>query len=161
MPERWDCLYVDQIGPEDGRIYLKSPLKYGNMYQITDISSDEQKVRKSIPAKGGPIIGLSNESKVLKATAIATAFNRSNLPSPKSKGLVLRAFKGKTAYPGLLESLIKTQKETLRLKGSTDWIIYISPEEKFFIIINKYICDELPEVQSKKIQEYMEYLLKE
>lgn len=156
MPERWDCLYVDHI-ESDGRIYLVSPPKYGNMYQITDISSDEKKVRKSIPKEGGPIIGSSNESKVLKATAIATALNRSNLAL--SNGLVLRAFMGKTAYPGLLQSLIKTQKESLRVKGSTDWIIYISPEIKFFIIINKFKCDELSETQSKKIQEYTEYLL--
>ncbi len=154
MPERWDSLYVDRI-ESTGRIFLMQPQEYGVMYKGQAETSN--KVRKSIPRECGYIKGCTNENKILIATAIATALNRKNLES--SKGLIVRGFKGRTAFPGLQTALIKTRRESLRVKGSTGWIVYISPAERFYSIVNgKYKGEELTEHQSKMIHNCIDYI---
>lgn len=147
MVERWDSIYVDRI-EQDNRICLTSPRIHGYMYLKTDGDTDEFKVRKSIPKDIFPFEGQSQDNKIFKATAIATAMNRSDLKS--SNGLVLRTSKSRISFPGLQESLIQTKKENLTIKDSMNWLIYISPQERFFSIVdNCYKYNEL----SKKITE--------
>ena len=156
MPERWDCIYVDRMY-SNGRIYLTQPQEYGFMYVTKSNSPSKPKVRKSIPEKCGPVKGSSNKNKILIATAIATALNRKNLKS--SNGLILRFFKGRTPLPGVKTILIKTQGKGLRVKGSTGWVVYISPEERFYCVTDKrYIGDELTERQNKIIHGCMQYI---
>ena len=156
MPERWDCIYVNRVH-SNGRIYLTQPQKYGLMYTSEIDTPNKVKVRKSIPKECGHIKGSSNENKILIATAIATALNRDNLKS--SNGLVVRTFKGRTSFPGLKAALVKTQGKNLRVKGSTEWMIYISPKQRFYSIINKkYRGNELTEQQNKIIRSCIEYI---
>ncbi|MFQ5874518.1 MAG: hypothetical protein ACE5JL_12055 [Dehalococcoidia bacterium] len=131
MPERWDCIYVDRIAP-NGRIYLTQPQKYGFMYRSRGQASDEARVRKAIPPECGQLKGTSNENKILIAVSIAAALNQDKLKS--SEGLVVRGFIGQTPFPGLQTALIQTKRKNLRVQGSTGWIVYISPEERFFAI---------------------------
>lgn len=157
MPERWDCIYVHKIKPS-GRIYLAQPQKYGVMYRSQVETFNKVKVRKSIPRECGQIKGSSDENKILVATAIATALNRTNLKS--SNGLIVRGFEGRTPFPGLQTVLIGTQGKSLRVKGSTGWVVYISPEERFYSIINgRYKGDELTEQRSKMIHGCIDYIL--
>ena len=153
--ERWDCIYVDRINP-DGRIYLTDPQQYGFMYSAEKGEMSETKVRKSIPTKCGQIIGLSNDKKILKATAIAAAFNRTKLK--KSKGLVIRGFKGQTPSPGLQIALIKTEGKHLRVERSKEWLVYVSPDGKFFSITDSHKGEELLEEQSKMIHECVKHV---
>ncbi len=154
MPERWDSIYVDRI-ESTKRIYLTQPQEYGFMYMGQVETSD--RVRKSIPRECGQIKGRSNENKILIATAITTALNRNNLKS--SKGLIVRRFKGQTPFPGLQTALIKVHGKSLRVKGSTGWIVYISPEERFYSIVNgSYKDKELTKQQSKMIHNCIEYI---
>lgn len=156
MPERWDCIYVDRIKPS-GRIYLTQPQKYGFMYINKAEALDKPKVRKSIPEEFGQIKGRSNENKTLKATAIATARNRTELKS--SNGMVVRGFKGRTPLRGLQTALIEAEGKGLRVKGSTGWLVYISPEETFYSIINgKYKGDQLTGQQTKMIHSCIDYI---
>ena len=157
MPERWDCIYVDRIEPSR-RIYLTQPQKHGFMYISRAETFNKVKVRKSIPRECGHIKGSSNENKILVATAIATASNRSNLKC--SNGLIVRRFEGRTPSPGLQTALMETQGESLRVKGSTGWIVYISSEERFYSVMNgRYKGDELTEQQSKRIHSCIDYIL--
>lgn len=143
MPERWDCIYVDRIKPS-GRIYLTRPEEYGPMRR-------GQKVTKTICKVCGQLKGSSNETKILIATAMATSFNRTRLK--RSNGLIVRGFKGRIPYKGLPTALIKTRGKSLRIKASTGWIVYISPEEKFYSVINgRHKGDELTGQQSKMIR---------
>lgn len=156
MPEKWDCIYVDRVH-SNGRIYLKKSQKYGLTYVSEIDTPNKAKVRKSIPRECGPVKGSSNENKILIATAIANALNRKNLKS--SKGLILRFFKGRTSLPGLKTVLIKTQGKSLRVKGSTEWVVYISPKERFYCVTDKrYIGDELTERQNKTIHGCIQYI---
>ena len=150
MPERWDCIYVDRIR-SNGRTYLTQPQEYGLM-------RGDQKVTKSISTPCGQLKGYSNETKILIATAMATAFNRTRLKC--SNGLIVRGFEGRTPVPSLQRALIRTQGKNLRVKGSTGWIVYISPEERFYSIIDgRYKGDELTEQQSKMIHSCVDHLL--
>lgn len=159
MAERWDCIYVDRIWQDD-RIYLTNPQIYGHMYLKKSGDNDEVKVRKSIPKDIPPFEGLSQDNKILKATAIATAMNGSDLKS--SNGLVLRGFKSKTPFTGLQEALIKTKKENLRIKGSTGWLIYISPQEKFYLIVDGYYkSNELSRSNTEMINKCINHIVKE
>jgi len=157
MTERWDCIFVDRI--EGRRIYLTKPQKYGCMYEnVKRDSSEEIKVRKTIPKECGIIKGLSNENKVLCATAIAVAYNRNKLKS--SNGLIVRGFKGRTPFPGLQTALIETQGMNLRKKGTTGWLTYISPNEEFYYIRDAKSRGEklLPEL-AEKINSCIEYIM--
>ena len=126
MPERWDCIYVDKIKP-GGRIYLTQPQKYGFMYISQAETFNKVKVRKSIPRECGEIKGSSNENKILVATAIATARNRTDLKS--SNGLTVRGFKGRTPLPGLQTASIETKGKGLRVEGSTGWVVIYPPKK--------------------------------
>ena len=145
MPERWDCLYADRI-TEEGRIVLKKPPEYGLMYNSA--GDDQPKVRKSLPRECGDIRSNSEGDKIQKATAIATIFNRPKLNS--SKGLVVRGFRGRTPLPGLQRVLIKTRGKALRRKGSTGWLVYVSPDERFYEIADRDLGDELTIEQASK-----------
>ena len=159
MVERWDCIYVDRID-QDSRIYLTSPQIYGRMYLKTDRDTDEIKVRKSIPKDIFPFESHSQDNKILKAIAIAATFNRSDLKS--SNGLVLRGFKGRTPFPGLQASLIQTKKENLRIKGTTGWLIYISPQERFFYIVDDYYkYNEISKNDTEMLNKCINYIEKE
>ena len=150
--ERWDCIFVDRI-ESDGRIYLTQPQKYGHMYA----GDGAKKVRESIPtAPCGQIAGSSNESKKLKAIAIATAYNRQSLNS--SNGLVARGFE----YDGHVK-LVRAMppqiagERTGRIGGTTGWIAYVSleeDEEEFYLINGengRYKSAKLPGTQSALI----------
>lgn len=159
MAERWDCIFVERIDPR-GRIYLTNPQKYGYMY-ITQAGtpSEETVVRKSIPVECHQIKGSSNENKILIATAIAAALNRNDIKN--SNGIVIRGFKGRTALPGLQTALIKTQGKTLREKGTTGWLVYVSPAEVFHAINGRFIGDKLSQEQVEKIKGCISYIEKE
>lgn len=150
MAERWDCIYIDRVD-SNGRIYLTQPQEYGLMRR-------DQKVTKSVLTACGQLKGSSNETKILIATAMATSFNRSDLKS--SNGLIVRGFKGRTAIRGLQTASIRTQRKNLRVKGSTGWVVYISPEERFYSIIDgRYKGDELTQQQSRMIDSCIDYIL--
>ena len=85
--EEWDCIFVNRIG-SDGRIYLTQPQKYGYMF-----ANHGGKVKKSMNTPCGQIKDSSNVSKMLRAIAIATAYNKDDLKASKY-GLVLRGFLG-------------------------------------------------------------------
>jgi hypothetical protein len=157
MPERWDCIFVDRIGPK-GRIYLTQASKYGHMYVAENHTpAEEPKVRKSIPRDCGPIKGMSNESKILCATAIATALNRNDIRS--SKGIVIRGFKGKTPFPGLQTALAKIEGKTLREEGTTGWLVYVSSNEEFCHIADeRFIGEELSAERTAKITECIRHI---
>jgi hypothetical protein len=128
MPERWDCMFVDRIEP-DGRIVLAWPPEYGFMYADAEGNPSVEKVRKSLPDRCGSILGGSNESKVLMVTAIVTALNLKRLTS--SNGLIARGFSGKTPIPGLQTALNLTRGESLRIRGTTGWLVYVTPQQNF------------------------------
>ena len=148
--ERWDCIFVDRI-ELDGRIYLTQPQEYGFMYTRHGPANMDVKVRKSIPTLCGQIEGSSNVNKMLKAIAISTALNRQCLKS--SHGLVVRGFEDKHGLS--LQSIMPPRINggvTGRIEGTTGWIAYVSPEERFYFIDGKYKSDELPEKQSELIR---------
>jgi hypothetical protein len=150
LPEKWDCLFVNRINSVSRRIYLEKPPDYGFMYLSKDGTINEKKkVRNSIMRECGQIKGSSNENKILIATALAIAFNRKRLKT--SDGLIIRGFKGRTPFPGLQTSLIITKGQSLRIKGSTGWLVYVSPEEKFYTVTGKYLGNELTTQQHVKI----------
>lgn len=157
MPERWDCIFVDRIGSK-GRIYLTQPAKYGYMYVVEDgTPAEEPKVRKSIPIGCGSIKGLSNESKILFATAIATALNRKLLRS--SNGMIVRGFRGKTPFPGLQSALTTTRGGTLREEETTGWLVYVTSREEFCYVANaKFIGEELPREHIENIAGCMRHI---
>lgn len=138
MQERWDCIFVERID-STGQIYLTRPLKYGYMYKSREGAPSE--VRKSVPKECGEIAGLSDENKILLATAIATALNRNKIKS--SGGLIVRGFSGKTPFFGLQTALIKTQGKSLRTEGTTVWLIYVSPTEEFHHVEGRHFGDKL------------------
>lgn len=149
MAERWDCIFVERIDSE-GRIYLTNPQKYGHMYETQyGTCSTDSKVRKSIPKDCGPIKGASNESKILSATAIAVAYNIEEIKS--SNGLIIRGFNGQTAFSGLQTALIELQGKTLRERGTTGWLVYVSPIEEFYHVDEKYIGEKLAPESTEKI----------
>ena len=150
MAERWDCIYIDRVDSNE-RIYLTQPQEYGLMRR-------DQKVTKSVLTACGRLKGSSNETKILVATAMTTAFNRTNLKS--STGLIIRGFEGRTPVKGLQTVIIEIQRKSLRVKESTGWVVYISPEERFYSIINgRYKGDELTQQQSRMIHSCVDYLL--
>jgi len=156
MVGRWDCIFIGHID-SNGRIYLTKPQEYGLMYLSRDgTPAKETKVRKSIPKQCGSIEGSSNENQILIATAFASVCNRKKLKL--SDGLVLRGFEGETPLEGLQTALIRTQGKSLRIRESTGWLVYISPEEKFYSIIGKYLGEELSTQQYEKIRNAIQYI---
>ncbi len=157
MPERWDCIFVERISPK-GRIYLTQPPKYGHMYIAQDrTQAEDPKVRKSIPPDCGPIKGLSNESKILCATAIATALNRNNIKS--SEGIIVRGFKGRAPLAGLQTTLTKTQGKTLREEGTTGWLVYVSRNEEFYGVADeRFVGEKLSAERVDKIGGSITYI---
>jgi hypothetical protein len=129
MPERWDCMFVDRI-ERNGRIVLARPADYGFMYADAEGNLSVEKVRKSLPDRCGSIFGGSNESKILMVTAIVTALNRKGLTS--SNGLIVRGFSGKAMSPGLQTALNLTRGEGLRNRGTTGWLVYVTPQQNFY-----------------------------
>jgi len=150
--ERWDCLFVDRIDKE-GKIFLRKPQEFGYIYiDVNGKPSSEFKVRKSIPKSVGNITGESNEKKILKAIAIMTTLNKNKLLS--SSGLILRAFKGETPFPGLQTAKQEVLGQGLRIQGSTGWIAYISPDIKYYSVVNnRYLGEELSNEQTGIISE--------
>jgi hypothetical protein len=128
MPERWDCMFVDRIEPDD-HIVLAWPREYGFMYADAEGNPSVGKVRKSLPDRCGSIFGGSNESKVLMVTSIVTALNLKKLTS--SNGLIVRGFSGKPPVPGLQTALNLTRSEGLRIRGTTGWLVYVTPQQNF------------------------------
>jgi hypothetical protein len=121
-------MFVDRI-ERDGLIVLAHPAKYGFMYADTEGNPSVEKVRKSLPDRCGRIFGGSNENKILMVTAIVTALNLKRLTS--SNGLIVRGFSGKTPVPGLQTALNLTRREGLRVRGTTGWLVYITPQQNF------------------------------
>ena len=156
VEEKWDCLYVDRI-ENDGQIVLEKPQRYGIMYisQKRDFYKTG-KVRKSIPKECGEIKGSSIESKILVATSIATALNQYDLSS--SEGLVVRRFKVRTPLPGLQTALIETRGSGLRDKGSTGWLVYISPEEGFYHIVGTKLGERFPTELTEKVRSCIRFI---
>lgn len=118
------------------------------MYITADGRPD--KVRKSIPTSCGSIKRQSNESKILIATAYATALNLQKLR--ESNGLVVRESSGRTPFPGLQTALIQTRGEGLTIKGTTGWLVYISSDEQFYAVKGGYKANKLSEEQSSLVR---------
>ena len=157
--ERWDCIFADRIEP-DGRIYLTSPQQYGFMYTSGNLEVETPKVRKSIPGECGPIKGSSNKDKLMIAIAISTAFNKKRLGG--SSGLVLRGFTGGTPFATPETWIVNSPGTGLRVKGTTGWIAYVSPDMKFHMVVNdRYKDNELPDQQTRTIHGCVECMLSE
>ena len=101
MAERWDCIYIDRVDSNE-RIYLAQPQEYGLMRR-------DQKVTKSVLTACGRLKGSSNKTTILVATAMTTAFNRTNLKS--STELIIRGFEGRTPVKGLQTVIIEISEE--------------------------------------------------
>ena len=159
-PERWDCIFVDRVEPS-GRIYLTNPQRFGDMYFSANSDIGTRKVRSSIPKWGcGTLIGSSTEAKFLKAIAISTVFNRQRLK--ESVGLILSGFIGGKFFATPDTWIVNSPGKGLRVKGNTGWIAYISPNERFYSIINgRYKGNELLDYQVKAIHNCIKYLVTE
>jgi hypothetical protein len=154
--ERWDCLFVDRVS-HDSRIDLTNPQEYGAMYVSPSVGDKPRKVRNSIPKDCGPIRGLSNEDKLLKAIAISIALNKTQLV--KSNGLVVRGFIGGTPFATPDAWIIKSPGIGLHLKGTTGWIAYVSPFLRVYAITGgRYKGNELRARQAHAINGCVEYI---
>ncbi|NQW21897.1 MAG: hypothetical protein HQ475_00470 [SAR202 cluster bacterium] len=144
MPDRWECAFVDRI-ESDAKIVLSKGRQFGLMWPRTESLPDALiKVRKTLPLECGQLTGRANDNEILKAAAIATAFNRPAIN--QSSGLVVKVFRGLPAGSGRQTALLKTQGRSLRNRGTTEWLIYISPEGQYFNIRNKrFMGSELPQ----------------
>ena len=143
MPDRWECVFVDRI-ESSGRIVLTNRPLFGLMWSRSEDSPDASiKVRKTLPHECGQLTGRANDIEILKATAIATAFN---LPAiNQSAGLLVKRYRGLPAGSGRQTALSKTQGRSLRNRGTTEWLVYISPKSRYFNIVNKrFKGHELP-----------------
>jgi hypothetical protein len=157
--ESWDCIFADRVGA-DGRIYLASPQQYGVMYVSTKPDIKGRKVKHSVPTECGPIRGAYKEAKFLIAVAICTAYNKQQLKT--SGGLVLRVFSQGTPFATPETWIVNSPGIGLRVKNTTGWIAYVSPNGKFHTVINnRYKGNELPGKQTEAIQECIEHLLSE
>jgi hypothetical protein len=154
--EKWDCLFVNRV-TSDNRIYLTNPQEYGVMYVSLPVGDKPRKVRNSIPIDCGPIRGLANEDKLLKAIAISIAFNKERLL--KSNGLVVRGFIGGTPFSTPDAWIINSPGIGLHLKGTTGWIAYVSPSLRVYTIINgRYEGGEVRARQAEAINGCVEYI---
>lgn len=142
--ERWDCIFVGRIG-SDGRIYLTQPQKYGYMY-----ANHGHKVKESMNTPCGQIKDSSNVSKMLRAIAIATAYNKDDLKAPS--GLVLRGFLGGKPFATPETWRVNSPYIGTRVKGTVGWIAYVSHKEEFYWINGRYKSDKLTEAQSDLIR---------
>ena len=144
MPERWESVFVKRI-ESNGRIKLTKGAPFGLMWpRNEDFPDASLKVRKTMPQHCGQLIGRAGDVETLKAAAIATAFNLPELS--QSNGLVVKHFRGLPAGSGRQTALRKTQGRALRNKGTTEWLVYISPETQYFNIVNKrFKGQELPQ----------------
>ena len=159
MPERWDCLFVDRIeSPE--RVVLVTPPRYGDMYSKPEGQQvSDPKVRLSLPELCDAVNGRSNESKVLRATTLAIAYNKDDLA--QSNGLIVRVWDSRPRNPGLQTMLNITKRETLRVKDTTGWQVYVSPDMELFVMYGKNRKEELPEDLSRRIKVCVEQLSRE
>jgi hypothetical protein len=112
------------------------------------------KVRKDIRTECGPLKGASYENKVLIATAMAVAWNDDLLK--KHNGLVLRRFIRGTPFATPDTWIIGSAGIGTRVKNTTGWVVYASPEGKYYAVLDKYLGNELPSDKSQLIQECIE-----
>jgi len=154
-PERWDCIFVNRI-TQEGRIYLTSPQQFGVMY-TSNSDIYPAKVKKSIPKECGPIKGSSNENKLTIAIAIAAAYNKERVQT--SGGLVLRGFIGGTPFATPGTWIINSPGIGLRVKGTTGWIAYISPDMRFYIVTNRYKGNEIADQQTRAINDCIAHIM--
>ena len=126
--ERWSCVFVDRI--IDKKIVITSPQKFGKMYTNSD--DYRNKYRYSLPEKIGSISGYSNENKLIKAISITIGLNRNDLV--ESSGLVLRGHKGYRSVVASYSEYVDSHTKEKIIKGTTDWLIYISPQLGLFSI---------------------------
>lgn len=154
--EKWDCLFVNRVS-SDSRIYLTNPQEYGAMYVSLNAGDKPRKVRNSIPNNCGPIRGLANEDKLLKAIAISIALNKEQLL--KSNGLVVRGFIGGTPFATPDAWIINSPGIGLHLKGTTGWIAYVSPFLGVYAITKgRYKSNKLRAQQAHVIKGCVEYI---
>ena len=159
MPERWDCLFVDRIESLE-RVVLVSPPRYGEMYSKPEMQHvSDPKVRLSVPELCDAITGRSNESKVLRSTALAIVFNKDELT--QSNGLILRVWDSRPRNPGLQTMLNITKRETLLVKDTTGWQVFISPGTRLSVMYGKIRKEELPQDMSRRVKECVEQLTRE
>ena len=159
MPERWDCLFVDRIeSPE--RVVLVTPPRYGDMYSKPESNQmSDPKVRLSLPELCDAVTGRSNESKVLRATALAIAYNKEDLS--QSNGMIVRVWDSRPRNPGLQTMLNITKRETLRVKDTTGWQVYVSPDMELFVMYGKNRKEEFPSDLTQRVKECVEQLNRE
>ena len=117
MPSRWDCMFVGRV-EIDSRIVLTTQPKYGLMGQL-------DYTRATFPGN----------NKMLSASAFATHFNDPELPN--SKGLILREYEGRVAYAGRQSALSAKYGQGLRVRDTTGWKVYISPDLEYFHVVYK------------------------
>jgi hypothetical protein len=130
-PERWDCIFVHRIDNKTGRIYLTAPHEYGYMS-----TTEREKGKKAMLGACGIIEDSSNDSKVLKATSRAIAFNYERIIT--SNGLIVRGFESKRPIvfhreDETFDKKFTWPKQTMA-QETNGWLIYISPEFEIYYI---------------------------
>ena len=152
--DNWTCIFIDRI-ENDGRIVLTNPQEFGRMYP--EYRKERAKERRSIN-RDMPPEGKSNENKLVKLIAYATYFNRNGLKN--TEGLVLRGSKRvNTAIVAKDSDSVDPHIRNIDpQKNTTDWIAYISPDEKFREIKGKYLGQRFSENLERKIRKSIEYL---
>lgn len=128
----------------DSRIVLTTRPKYGLMGQL-------DYTRATFP----------DNNKILAASAFATRFNYPELPN--SKGLIVREYEGRVAYPGRQSALSVKYGQGLRVRNTTGWKVYISPELEYFHVNYKgdhwYKGTRLSDDDEKSIKSLVDKLI--
>ena len=117
MPSRWDCMFVGRV-EKNFRIVLATPRCYGLM-------GEDDPTRATFPGN----------KQTLAACAFATGFNLAQLPN--SKGLIVREYEGRVAYSGTQTAMSVKFGQGLRVRDTTGWKVYISPDIEYFQVDRK------------------------
>ena len=128
--DKWDCVFVDRI-EEQNSYRIVSKINHGEPVRGYMYNAPDEKVRTSIP-KCSTLQGLPNENKRLILAAIAVAYNRKELK--KSQGIITRHWNENVAHPGRKIALETTTHIGLWNKDTTEWQIFITPDETFYSI---------------------------
>lgn len=159
MTEQWDCIFIDRI-EQDGRIYLTHPQEYGSL----SVTGDKAR-RYSMTRDCGSIKGHSGDNKVLIASSTAAAYNYDMLR--KSRGLIVRESTGATStmfarhkeaeYMMVHPKKAWTAPRTV--KGTTGWLVYISPDIDIYYVYNGHIGEQILGEDLEKIMSCINHQL--
>ena len=104
-------MFVGRI-EKDSRIVLATPRCYWLLGQ-------DDPTRATFPGN----------RQTLAACAFATGFNLTKIPN--SKGLIVREYEGRVAYSGTQTAMSVKFGQGLRVRDTTSWKVYISPEIEY------------------------------